>query len=63
MTYAAKIILLIISISVFYAVVSIYIGRSLGEAARQKADRKLFPLCFILFTAAWLFVTRFNSGL
>ena len=63
MTYAAKIILLIISISVFYAVVSIYIGRSLGEAARQKADKKLFPLCFILFTAAWLFVTRFNSGL
>lgn len=63
MTYAAKIILLIISISVFYAVVSIYIGRSLGEAARQKADKKLFPLCFILFTAAWLFITRFDSGL
>ena len=63
MTYAAKIILLIISISVFYAVVSIYLGRSLGEAARQKADRKLFPLCFILFTAAWLFITRFDSGL
>lgn len=63
MTYAAKIILLIISISVFYAVVSIYIGRSLGEAARQKADRKLFPLCFILFMAAWLFITRFDSGM
>ena len=63
MTYAAKIILLIISISAFYAVISIYIGRSLGEAARQKADKKLFPLCFILFTAAWLFITRFDSGL
>ena len=63
MTYAAKIILLIISISVFYAVVSLYINRSLGENAGQKADRKLFPLCFILFAAAWLFITRFNSGM
>ena len=63
MTYAAKIILLIISISVFYAVISLYINRSLGENAGQKADRKLFPLCFILFAAAWLFITRFDSGL
>ena len=63
MTYAAKIILIIISISVFYAVVSIYIGRSLGEAARQKADKKLFPLCFVLFAIAWLCLTRFDSGL
>lgn len=63
MTYAAKIILLIISISAFYAVISLYINRSLGENAGQKADRKLFPLCFILFTAAWLFITRFDSGL
>jgi len=63
MTYAAKIILLIISISAFYAVISLYINRSLGENAGQKADRKLFPLCFILFAAAWLFITRFDSGL
>ena len=63
MTYAAKIILLIISISVFYAVVSLYINRSLGENAGQKADRRLFPLCFILFAAAWLFITRFDSGM